>query len=562
MRFILWRPAVLLVLLVTLGAGELSRDSAPALAGEQMGGPVFVSGDDAEDHCEEAECGGLYAAALNSLVDLSRSPGNGIVAIGMTDEDNAQALASWNSPGNGGPGVAITTVAGSAIDSVNFANFDVIFVPSNEADDTEPLPGITNADLARLNNRQADIVHFVNNLGGGLVALTEQDADPDLAFRFLPIQLEFLNGDYIDAEPTPALADLAPNADSTNMDHENWHNVWTGPPGFAGLQVLAVTPEVLINGDPAAAILGGAQVVLRGQLDLAPDSATNTVGTEHTLTVTILDPLDDSPVVGVEVDFEITEGPHAGQSGQATTDKNGMATFTYAGTLEGTDVIRACFVDSGDNEQCDVATKTWEVPLLATELTPESKRNAIFSEHTVTAAVTMPPSAPTPRYVGSGEPVVAIDVDFEVISGPNAGASGMGATDEDGEAAFTYTGGDGLGRDTIRACVVDKAKQEHCAEATSDWALQKGDDQCDKDIDPVDSLQNLRFLVAFEQFQTEPCPDIGSEFASIFGDMDCDKDADAVDALHILRHVAALPSTLPKGCDLVGSPLPEFAAAR
>ena len=287
----------------------------------QLGGPVFVSGDDAEDHCEDTQCGGLYAAALKSTVELSRSPGSGILAIEMGNQDSVDALNSWNSPANGGPNVAIATVTGAAISSVDFANFDVIFVPSAESDSGEPI-AMSNASLMLLNARQADIVNFVNNLGGGLMALTEQDAEPNLAFGFLPIPLQFQNVDYIDAEPTAALAALAPGANGTNMDHDNWHNVWTGPPGFGGLEVLAVTPEVLdAGGKPSAAILGGAQVVLSGQIDLTPDSALNPTGSEHTVTATILDPEDEDPVSGVDVSFEVTDGPNVGASGQATTDE-------------------------------------------------------------------------------------------------------------------------------------------------------------------------------------------------------------------------------------------------
>lgn len=188
------------------------------------------------------------------------------------------------------------------------------------------------------------------------MALTEQDADPDLAFGFLPVPLQFQNVDYIDAEPTAALAALAPGANGTNIDHNNWHNVWTGPPGFGGLEVLAVTPQVLDGeGKPSAAILGGAQVVLRGQLDLTPDSALNPTGTEHTVTATILDPLDDSPISGVEVSFDVTDGPNEGAGGQAT--------FAYTGNGgPGTDTISACFVDTAQHEQCDVATKDWFEP--------------------------------------------------------------------------------------------------------------------------------------------------------------------------------------------------------
>lgn len=249
-----------LMLVLVFGVMVTFGDPAPT-QGTGTGGPVFVSGDDAEDHCGGTNCGSLYVEVLNSAINLSQSPGSGILAISMGEQDNVDALNSWNNPANGGPNVSITTVTGAAITTAVFSNFDVIFVPSNERDGSDPR-GISDADLALLNARQADLVDFVNNLGGGLIALTEQDADPLLAFGFLPVPLQFQNVDYFDAEPTAALAALAPNADSNNLDHDSWHNIWTGPPGFSGLDVLAVTPEVLDNGNPSAAILGGAQVIL------------------------------------------------------------------------------------------------------------------------------------------------------------------------------------------------------------------------------------------------------------------------------------------------------------
>jgi len=47
----------------------------------------------------------------------------------MEDEDNTEALESWNDPANGGPGVPITVITEDEIPTVDFADFDVIFVP-------------------------------------------------------------------------------------------------------------------------------------------------------------------------------------------------------------------------------------------------------------------------------------------------------------------------------------------------------------------------------------------------------------------------------------------------
>ncbi len=471
-------PVVLTIcVFVTIAAvlaGSHFGSSSDTL-GAQLGGPVFVSGDDAEDHCAGTNCGGLYAAVLKSAVNLSQSPGSGILAIDMADPDSVPALNSWNDPANGGPNVSITTVTGAAISSVDFANFDVIFVPSAEHDGGDP-PGISNASLALLNGRQADIVNFVNNLGGGLIALTEQDADPNLAFGFLPIPLQFQNVDYVDAEPTAALAALAPAANGTNMDHDNWHNVWTGPPGFGGLDVLAVTPEVLdASNQPSAAILGGAQVVLRGQIDLTPDSDLNPTGTQHTVTATVLDPLDSSPVSGVDVDFEVTAGPNAGANGQGATNASGQATFAYTGSGgTGTDTIQACFVDSSQHQQCDVATKDWFEP------TPSPT-----------------PAGPTPivRDLVWGDNQCddeANPIDSLITLRSDAGLSvklnGCPPMDQDIEVLSITPAGLGEG---------DGDPQN--------W----GNVDCDASITPVDSLKILRYDAGLTVPQEQGCPPIG-----------------------------------------------------
>jgi hypothetical protein len=79
-------------------------------------------------------------------------------------------------------------------------------------------------------------------------------------------------------------------------------------------------------------------------LTLTPTTATNPVGTQHTVTATVLDDCGN-PVPGVMVDFSVTpsvvfENPSP-SSGTGTTDINGMATFTYGVSFPGTDTISA-----------------------------------------------------------------------------------------------------------------------------------------------------------------------------------------------------------------------------
>ena len=87
--------------------------------------------------------------------------------------------------------------------------------------------------------------------------------------------------------------------------------------------------------------------------------------------------------------------------------------------------------------------------------------NVIGTEHTVTATIT--------DLVGA--PISGVDVSFEVVSGPNAGDTGMDTTDANGEATFTYTGDGGVGTDEIVASFYDSDRETVVESQTvhKDW---------------------------------------------------------------------------------------------
>jgi hypothetical protein len=94
------------------------------------------------------------------------------------------------------------------------------------------------------------------------------------------------------------------------------------------------------------------------RLAVEPKTATNPVGTSHTVTATAYDSTG-GPMVGVIVDFDIT-GANTG-SCQQTSDSNGQATCSYVGQNLGVDEIVAQLVDptSGQTITSDPAFKTW-----------------------------------------------------------------------------------------------------------------------------------------------------------------------------------------------------------
>jgi uncharacterized repeat protein (TIGR03803 family) len=86
---------------------------------------------------------------------------------------------------------------------------------------------------------------------------------------------------------------------------------------------------------------------------LAPAVATNEVGTLHTVVAAVTS--NSVARSGVSVDFNVISGPNTGQSGTATTDASGQASFSYTGSFtSGTDTMRATSLGAAGT-----ATKTW-----------------------------------------------------------------------------------------------------------------------------------------------------------------------------------------------------------
>ena len=107
---------------------------------------------------------------------------------------------------------------------------------------------------------------------------------------------------------------------------------------------------------------------------LSPITATNIVGTEHTVTATVLS--DGTPKAGVLVDFEIISGPNAGeisvpnsgeciQNDNCTTDANGQVSWTYTGDFSlGMDTVIASALDvqSHMTIESNTVEKIWVLP--------------------------------------------------------------------------------------------------------------------------------------------------------------------------------------------------------
>ncbi|HEY6348292.1 MAG TPA: RHS repeat-associated core domain-containing protein [Candidatus Angelobacter sp.] len=96
-----------------------------------------------------------------------------------------------------------------------------------------------------------------------------------------------------------------------------------------------------------------------GHVTLTPPTSVQAASTPYTAIAQVTD-AGNQPTPNVVVGFLVLSGPNAGKSGTGTTDSQGNATFTYASTLAGTDILQATVTNSiGGSIQSNQVTSTW-----------------------------------------------------------------------------------------------------------------------------------------------------------------------------------------------------------
>jgi uncharacterized repeat protein (TIGR01451 family) len=122
-------------------------------------------------------------------------------------------------------------------------------------------------------------------------------------------------------------------------------------------------------------------------VSLAPATATNPVGTNHTVTATVT--RDSVPQPGVAVTFDVISGPNTGTEGGSTTGAAGTATFTYTSATAGTDTIRASVVDGETTISSNDVTKTWQAPVSNLTVTSSTDPSTVTAGQRVLNTVTV-----------------------------------------------------------------------------------------------------------------------------------------------------------------------------
>lgn len=183
-------------------------------------------------------------------------------------------------------------------------------------------------------------------------------------------------------------------------------------------------------------------------LAVDPQTATNPVGTQHTVTATAT--LGGVPQPGAWIVFNILAGSRNSGSAVLQTNQNGQASWTYQDVglpnQNGQDTIRVC-LDLNKNGICELAnepyrdvTKNWTAVQIALAPAQATNLAAAGVQHTVTATVT-----------SGGNPVEGVTVRFQVSGAVNT--SGLVQTNVNGQATFSYNAPNTNGADTITACV-------------------------------------------------------------------------------------------------------------
>ena len=131
---------------------------------------------------------------------------------------------------------------------------------------------------------------------------------------------------------------------------------WTPTEVGSSLLTLTARDDIGLGAVPRSLTLIAALVT---DLDLAPENATSNIDELHTVTATATTDAGD-PIAQALVSFEVTDGPHAGTTHEATTDENGEVEFSYEGTEVGSDTIVATHTSrDGDEVSSNESTVEW-----------------------------------------------------------------------------------------------------------------------------------------------------------------------------------------------------------
>lgn len=233
-----------LALVGTVGTVALAAPNVSAKVTVATGGPLVLTGIDAED-CGPGGHGPIanYVALVNSILGNTANGGNGILVIGA---NGTGPQNFWNAIGTG---TGETITFGAASDS--FAGYQMLAIVGSAP---ETCGGLTAAQNTTLTGRSGDFAAFVNT-GGGLLGNTQSDFPNAQQFAYVGGVggITSISAQYSDIDPT---AEGTAVGVTNALDVCCWHSAFISFPSF-------LVPFAWVAGSMTqAAVIGGTSVSL------------------------------------------------------------------------------------------------------------------------------------------------------------------------------------------------------------------------------------------------------------------------------------------------------------
>lgn len=326
-------------------------------AGAQGSGAVVIMGIDAEEGGPDGH-GPItsYEQIVTRVMGSVTNGNTGIAVVGGGAGTNVEQF--WDKISSD-LGIPVTYfVSPQEVTDADFADFAIVVISSSVF---ETFSGGIDDDVNDVLTAKAfELVDLVN-AGGGLIGFSQSGLTTQYAYM----------GDFgtFEGQGVPQFSDITPTPEGEAIGITDaafdiccWHDEFTAWPSF--LQVLATN-----TGSGEAVALGGFDVAIPTGCVLEPQALSIAVGDTYTATARATE--SGAPSVDIPVVFEVTDGPNAGLVGNAQTDANGAATFSYTSTATGVDTVAAAFTDSqGRVRNCNLVTVEWVPAPTTTTVAP------------------------------------------------------------------------------------------------------------------------------------------------------------------------------------------------
>jgi hypothetical protein len=203
---------------------------------------------------------------------------------------------------------------------------------------------------------------------------------------------------------------------------------------------LAVCPPGTTNNESQQWSLVGTRCP-GASISLAPQTQTDAVGTTATVQATVANSCG-TPLEDVVVTFVVLSGPNAGLQQNATTDTNGVASFSYSSSTTGTDTLQALVTNPAGTFGSNDVTVVWQKRPSTITITSTSPTSDFNDPGTVSATLT-----------DNGGPVSGQPIVFTL----NGTESCTATTNSSGAASCSITPGEAAGAYPLTAAFAGDA---------------------------------------------------------------------------------------------------------